>query len=326
MHFNGLDLNLLVVFEAIYTQGSLTRAAQQLHLTQPAVSHALARLRSHVGDPLFLRQKAAMVPTPRAHSLAVGVRQALAQMSRSLQQEEGFDPGQARRPFRLGLRDVFEAMALPALLELLRREAPLLEVASVRVERRDLQAELTRGSIDLALDVPLPLGPGLHQQRVGQDRLVVLARSGHPALSAPRPPAKGHEPVEPLSLDDYLAQPHVLVSSRREGWGLEDLELHREGLRRHIALRCQHYFAACRVVSQTDLLLTMPEQYARMANAQFGNRLFAFPLPTAPLDVHMIWHDTAEHDPANRWLRQALQRALHGDTLPARKTGGASAA
>ena len=101
------------------------------------------------------------------------------------------------------------------------------------------------------------------------------------------------------------------MSSRRQGVGLEDFELNREGLRRQISLRCQHYFAACRVVSETDLLLTMPEQYANITNAQFMNRIDPFPLATQPIDAHLYWHSSADNDPANSWLREQLLNLMH---------------
>jgi DNA-binding transcriptional LysR family regulator len=105
----------------------------------------------------------------------------------------------------------------------------------------------------------------------------------------------------------------VLVSARKQGLGIEDHELSRQGLRRQIGLRCRHYFAACRVVSMTDMLLTMPEQYARVANRQFDNRLHPFPLISAQLDAHLYWHSSAEDDPTNQWLRQRILQTVQGE-------------
>lgn len=294
MHISRFDLNLFVVLDTIASEGNITRASQKLHLTQPAVSHALGRLREQLGDPLFVRQGTQMLPTPYARTLLGPVREALQALEKSIAEEPAFDPATARRTFHLGLRDVFEATMLPPLVTRLQQEAPGIELASVRIDRRDVESELAAGTLDLALDVPLAMGETIRQRRVSRDRLVVVARPDHPALG------------EMLDLDTYLAQSHVLVSSRRKGWGLEDHELNREGKRRHIALRCQHYFAACRVVSRTDLLLTMPEQYARIASAQYGNRIHPFPLPTQALDAHLYWHAGADRDPANRWLREQL--------------------
>jgi DNA-binding transcriptional LysR family regulator len=134
------------------------------------------------------------------------------------------------------------------------------------------------------------------------DKLVVVARKGHPALGR-----------QALRLDTYLAASHVLVSARRQGLGLEDHELSRQGLRRQIGLRCRHYFAGCRVVSQTDMLLTMPEQYARVANQHFDNMLHAFPLPSAQLDAHLYWHAAQSEDSASIWFRQLVMQAVQAE-------------
>lgn len=309
MHIQKLDLNLLLILDTIYREGNITRASQQLHLTQPAVSHALGRLRDHLGDPLFTRQGTQMVPTPYTRNLIGPVRQALQLLERTLADDSAFDPRATRRTFHLGLRDVFEATVLPPLIARLQEIAPEIDIASVRIDRRDVEAELSAGALDLVLDVPLAVSDRIRQTRISRDRLVVLARNDNTL------------PQDTLDLDTYLARGHVLVSSRRKGPGLEDLELGREGLRRRIALRCQHYFAACRVVSQTDLLLTMPEQYAQIANRQFANRIHPFPAPAQALDAHLYWHENAENDPANRWLRELLK------ALPvAGMTGGGAGA
>ena len=115
---------------------------------------------------------------------------------------------------------------------------------------------------------------------------------------------------EKLDLDSYMKAEHVLARSRRKGMGLEDFELSRLGLQRRIRLRCQHYFAACRVVSQTDLLLTMPERFARIANEHFDNQILALPLPMPSWDVYLYWHQNVENDPANCWLRDQVTQAF----------------
>ena len=300
MHISRIDLNLFVVLDAIYREGNITRASQALKLSQPALSHALGRLRELLKDPLFVRQGSAMVPTPLVRNLIGPTRQALQTLELNVRQSQRFDPAQTRRAFHLGLRDVFEVTILPALVRVIQDQAPGIDLTSVRTDRRTLEADLAAGALDLALDIPLPTGDSIRQTRVLRDRLIVMARADHPVFR------------DELTLADYLGQTHVLVSSRRQGQGLEDFELNREGYRRRIGLRYQHYFAACRVVSQTDWLLTMPEQYARIANAQFGNRIYPFPLPTQPLDVHLYWHANVDYDPANQWLREQCIAVLGG--------------
>jgi DNA-binding transcriptional LysR family regulator len=302
VHINRIDLNLLVVLDAIYTEGGITRAAEKLHLTQPAISHALGRLREIFGDALFVREGRAMVPTPLMRNLIEPLRRSLRGLQLMLNEIESFDPQVTRKTFTLGVRDVLEATLLPPLMQAIAREAPLVELAAIRADRRELEAELASGAIDAAIDVLLPVSANVRHAQLSIDRMVVVARQGHPEVDAE------------LDVETYLMQDHVLVSSRRSGPGLEDVELSRLGLQRRIRLRCQHYFAACRVVSQTNLVLTMPERYARVANQQFGNQILRSPIDVASMDAYLYWHAGVENDPANRWLRARLQEAVAGAT------------
>ncbi len=303
MHLSRIDLNLFTVFVAIYTEGSVTRASQQLNLTQPAISHALNRLRQLFNDPLFVRQGQSMVSTPLARSIIEPVRQALRGLEVTLTENDKFDPALATKQFNLALRDVLESTALPPLMESITRQAPQINLAAIQVERRELVSELAAGSLDLAIDMLLPLPNEIHRQKVVQGNTVVLARRDHPVIQGE------------LGLDTYMQAEHILASSRRKGMGLEDFELSRLGLQRRIRLRCQHYFAACRVVSQTNLLLTMPEGYARIANEQFNNQILPLPAAMPSWDVYLYWHQNVENDPANRWLRQQVIESFQNQTV-----------
>jgi len=299
MHLNRVDLNLLVVLDAIYTEGGITKAARKLHLSQPAISHALSRLREMFGDPLFERQGQAMAPTPLARGIIEPVRRSLRNLEITLNQVARFDPATAQVKFTVAVRDVLEATLLPSLMERVAALAPHIEVAAVRADRRELESELAMGTLDAAIDVLLlPLSEYIRHTPIAVDPLVVVARKDHPAVG------KG------LDLPTYLAQDHILASSRRAGPGLEDMELGRQGLQRRIRLRCQHYFAACSVVSRTDLILTMPETYARIASQQFANQILPFPLAMPTLDAHLYWHANVEEEPANKWLRERVMEVF----------------
>jgi DNA-binding transcriptional LysR family regulator len=302
VHINRIDLNLLIVLEAIYTEGGITRAAEKLHLTQPAISHALGRLREIFSDPLFEREGRTMVPTALMRNLIEPLRRSLRGLQVMLNEIEQFDPKITRKTFTIGVRDVLEATLLPPLTRAICDRAPLVELCAIRADRRELEAELAGGTIDAAIDVLLPVSANVRQRQLEMDRMVVVARKGHPEVD------------EDLDVETYLMQDHVLVSSRRSGPGLEDVELSRLGLQRRVRLRCQHYFAACRVVSQTDLILTMPERYAIIANQQFGNQLLRAPIEVASMDAYLYWHASVENDPANRWLRDQIAGALAGAT------------
>ncbi|MBC7172175.1 MAG: LysR family transcriptional regulator [Polyangiaceae bacterium] len=308
MRLTDIDLNLLVVFDAIFTDGNLTRAARRLHVTQPAMSHALARLRDSFGDPLFVRSGHLMLPTPFARGAIVPIRKALSTLERELLEQRAFDPATDARRFHVGIRDVLEAALLPPLVAALSEIAPAIDLVSVRVPTTDIDSELSAGTLDMVIDVPVPVGDDVLHLPIIEDRLVVVARKGHRALR------------KQLDLDAYLAQSHVLVSSRRRGPGIEDMALHRVGQRRRVALRCQNYSAACRVVAATDLLLTMPELYARRLISAAESRIVAFPLEVPAVATHLYWHASADSDPGSRFLRELVEKVAreHGSRSRAR--------
>ncbi len=297
MHISRVDLNLLVVLDTIYTEGGITRAAEKLHLTQPAISHALGRLRELFDDPLFERQGHRMVPTALTKRMIDPLRDSLQRLGTLLNDTQHFEPAAARRRFVVGLRDYMESTVMPRLMQSLAAEAPAVDLSTVRANRRNLEGELAAGTLDVAVDVLLPVPASVKFTRIGMDGMAVVARGDHPRV-------RGR-----LDMDGYLAERHILVSSRRVGPGFEDVELHRQGLQRRVALRCQFYFAACRTVSQTDLLLTMPESYAHLASRQFGNQVLPFPAPLAPMDAYLYWHASTDNDAANRWLRGLMLRS-----------------
>ncbi len=295
MALNRLDLNLLHVFDTIYREGSLTRAAKALHLTQPAVSHSLSRLREHLDDPLFSRRGNQMVPTPLARRFLESMRPGLTQIQSAVNQFHAFDPASQRKTYSLALRDILESTFLPQLMNRL-ESYPELEISSQRIPRRDMETQLAAGKLDFAVDVLLPVSNQTGHERLRRDRLVVLARAEHPLAQGP------------MTMDRYLEAKHVLVSSRTEGPGIEDFELSRFGVQRQIRLRCQHYYAACRVVENSDLLLTMPETYARIIAERSDIKIFTPPADLPDIDVHLYWHKAYEREPALIWFREQLRQ------------------
>ncbi|GJI95474.1 transcriptional regulator [Duganella caerulea] len=298
MHISKVDLNLFIVFEAIYAEGSITRASLKMNLTQPAISHALNRLRVLFEDPLFERQGHVMVPTPLSRSIIDSVRQSLRGFEVTLNGAGHFDAATSERTFSLALRDVLEASVLPPLMARVAHDAPTVSLNTLQVGRRELESELAAGTLDAAIDILLPLSNDIRRALLATDSTVVLVRRDHPLVRGA------------LDLDGYLALEHIQTSSRRRGPGLEDFELSRMGLQRRVRLRCQHYFAACRAVSQTDLALTMPERLARVVNQQFGNQILPFPLQMPSLDIYLYWHANIDHDPAGVWLREQIKQAM----------------
>ena len=298
MHISRIDLNLLVVFDTIYAETSITRASRRLNLSQPAISHALGRLREMVEDPLFTRNGRVMTPTPLARQMIAPIRQSLQTIEATFTKGTRFAPGTAVKHFTVGMRDALEAAVLGRLMRNIAKSAPRVDISAVKSERRELERELSAGTIDAAIDVLLPLPEDVRRERLDMEWLTVVARRRHPNVGPG------------LTLRTYLAQEHVSVSSRRRGLSAEDFELGRQNRRRRIRLRCQNYFAACRVVGETDLILTMPQRHARILNTQFGNQLLPFPLKVPAFDTYLYWHANADGDPANIWLRRQLIKAL----------------
>lgn len=294
VNISRIDLNLFVVFDAIYTEGNITRASEALKLTQPAVSHALGRLRGLVDDPLFVRKGHLMSPTPIARELIGPVRRAIGEIEGSLSQLSAFDPSTSPREFKIGMRPMVEAALVPQLIHEIKKEAPQVKISSEHYNRAEFQSDLTAGTLAAVVDVLLPLTHNIHNHRLGGGKMVVVARKDHPVVQGR------------ISLESYLQQEHVLASSRKTGPGMEDLELARLGLQRRITLRCQHYWTACKVVSTSDLLLTMPERYARSTNETLANQLIPFPIDMGARDIFLYWHASAENDAANRWLRDII--------------------
>jgi DNA-binding transcriptional LysR family regulator len=298
VNLSRIDLNLLVVLEAIVAEGGVSRAAARLNLTQPAVSHALGRLRELFDDPLFVRQGRALVPSALTRRLVEPLRHSLRGLDALLETGKGFDPAASEMAFTVATRDPMEVLVLPPLMRRLAREAPHIDISTVQVRRRTIESGLADGTLDAVLDVPLPLSEQIHRQHVASDRFVVVARKGHPRVR-PR-----------FTLKTYLEQQHVMVTARRRGPGPEDIELGQHGLRRHVRLRCRNYLAAFRVVAETDLVLTMSQRYAVLIAPDAPVRALAMPLKIPTLDLCLYWHDRVHEDPANRWLRARLLEAF----------------
>ncbi len=294
MRLSKLDLNLFVVFEAIYNKRNLTRAAEMLSITQPAVSNALARLRKTLNDPLFVSTPAGMMPTPLAENIVGRVREALQLLDSSAYEGDVFDPASSERVFRVSMSDLTEALVLPALGELLQREAPHMSIRSYYTDRREIATALANGSVDLAIDAPLIDDPHLHQLPLARDRYACMIRQDHPF--------KGSV----LTLADYLALGHVNVSSRREGRGYIDAELTRLGHRRQIRMRVQHYMVAPLIAMRSDLALTAPLRLLQ----RYPARILELPFEVAYLETHCYWHRSVERDLGNQWLREQFIRVM----------------
>ena len=294
MSLAKVDLNLFVVFDAIFAQQSLTRAAEVLHVTQPAVSNSLARLREVFDDPLFVRSPQGMSPTPLARQLITPIRESLKTFDDCIRDRVGFDPASARHTFRLHATEHAEISLLPRLLEHLSKVAPGITLEIVFMSRRDVPLALASGELQLSLDAPLLNHPELLSMPLSRDDYVCALRESHP-LRRKR-----------LNLDHYLAASHVHVSSRVKGSGHIDLALRSIGRKRNITLRLQHYAALPGLLASSDLLASIPRALAHYW------QLTTKPLPfeTTAMELHAFWHRNADHDPSTVWLRETVAALL----------------
>lgn len=298
MQLSQVDLNLFTVFDAIYREGGITPASRRLHLSQSAVSHALARLRELLNDPLFERHGNEMIPTPRARELAATIGQSLVGFEKALHRVEAFNPATLQRSFTIAMREAHETTFMPSMVEALANESPGVSIAAVRIERRDVEDDLQSGELDLAVDMSLQVSTDIRRQATSAEPLVVLARKGHPHIDGR------------LDLATYLAMEHVLVTGRRRGRGFEDAVLQHLNVARTIRVRCQHQAAANEVVSRTNLLATLPRNYAEHVNRYIGNQILPFPGEVPALELFVYWHANVDDDPAHRWLRELAMKYL----------------
>lgn len=293
MNLRAVDLNLFPVFEAIYSERSLTRAGETLNMTQPAVSNALSRLRAAFGDPLFVRSGRGMTPTPAAEALAQPVREALLRLRSGLDQQMRFDPKTASRTFRVSMRDTAASMLLPPLASALESEAPHVCFQSVLFDRAEIPHSLATGQLDFAIDVSALARPELAHMPLISDRYVCVLREGHPATK------------RQLTLKRFLELRHVTVSSRVMGRGLVDLALGLLGEEIEPAMRTMHFQPAFHAVMASDLALVAPLSLARRYDVAWRE----LPVDAPTLDLLLFWRRDTTDDPALRWAREKLLEA-----------------
>jgi DNA-binding transcriptional LysR family regulator len=306
MNLRSIDLNLLPVFEAVYAERSLTRAGETLHVTQPAVSNALARLRAAFGDPLFVRSGRGMTPTPAAQALIGPVREAMAKLRAGLDARSGFEPKTSDRVFNIAVRDVSASALMPGLAKHLQRVAPGVRLHCHQVERRDIPIELAAGRLDFAIDIPALARPDLDSVALMSDPLVCALRRGHPGAG------------RRLTLQNFLELGHIAVSSRRAGRTMVDEALSRIGEKLRPVMRLPHYQPAFHVVMASDLALVAPLSSAR----RYGVTIRDLPFPAARLEVLLFWRRETAEEPAIRWMRDELIRAAQTDAAASGERGG----
>lgn len=297
MHIRDLDLNLLVTLDALLLERNVTRAAARLHLSQPAVSHALARLREAFGDPLLVRGQHGMTPTPVALSFREPLRRTLDELEQALATSRGFDPSNSALTYRVGMVDYVSFLLMPAIMRLVRKSAPNIKLIAVQPSSIVEAAEgLASGKLDLAVGF-ITTAPLRARRRVLlQDSFCCLAsESAHVG--------------QHLTMEEFTQAAHVGISPSGRLDGLMDDVLERQGVRRNVAVSVPHFMAAVAIAGQTDLLLVTPRRVATMVMPALPLKMLELPFSTPQLELSQIWHERTHTDPAQRWLRAMIAAA-----------------
>jgi DNA-binding transcriptional LysR family regulator len=298
MHSDQLDLPLLLALDALVSERSVTRAAARLGRGQPALSHALMRLRRVLGDPVLARTSAGMTPTPRALDLLARIRHPLAELRRAVADPARFDPGTTERTFTIVMRDYTEVVLLPALLDELRRVAPGLRLRVVPLGETLPVGELEASRIDLAIGYFGRVPGGLRSQILLRERFVCLTGRDHPVADGP------------LTLARYCRLRHVLVSPSGGGRGPVDTLLDRRRRARTIVLVIPDFVAAGLIVARTDLVATVPALIAGALQGMVPVRSLRPPFHLAGFPVTQVWSPHVDADDGHRWLRRTISRLM----------------
>jgi DNA-binding transcriptional LysR family regulator len=294
MELEQMDLNLLIVFKHMLAERSVSRVAASLDLSQPAVSNALARLRKLLGDDLFLRTPAGMVPTPYAEQLSESVTYALGMIHAALNQRANFDPKHSDRTFRISMTDIGEIYFLPRLMECLREEAPGVSVSTYRHTAGNLKEDMEAGKIDLAIGLLPGLKAGFFQRRLFTQRYLCMMRKGH------------RLDKKKISLEEFSAAEHLVVVSAGTGHGQVDEILSRKGVVRNVVLTVPHFVAVGHILQSTNMVATVPERFAERMVEPFGLVAHAHPAALPQVSINVFWHAKYHREPSNQWLRSVI--------------------
>ena len=307
MDLARLDLNLLLVFHHLLREKRVSAVATVLGMSQPAVSSALGRLRSSLGDELFLRTQRGMEPTPYALQLAEPVATALDGLQQALNVRASFDPATSERSFTLAMTDVGEMYFLPVLMDALAGAAPGVTLNVVAVTSASLKDDMASGRTDLALGLLPQLQAGFFQQALFRQPYVCLMREGHPLAHA-----------EGLTLSDFAAASHVRVMAAGTGHGRIDAAisetLEQQDLQRRIRLTVPNYVALGDVLGHSDLIATVPERFAQRVTRPFALTTRALPLAVDGSAIHQFWHARLHKDPGHQWLRELVAQCFGDGT------------
>lgn len=295
-HFNlkSFDLNLMLAFDALLAERSVTRAAQRLRVRQPAMSHALSQLRLLLGDDVLVRVGASMEPTSRALSLVQPIRELLLGAQEALLSRPTFDPTTERRAFRVGLSDQLEALLIPQLVARLRYEAPGVMLVTRTTSRDTVYAMINDGTIDVAVG-SFPEGPSWARRSL-------LYEEHHVCCFSPEQLAF----TSPITVEDYIAAPHALVSRTITPYGYLADALAATGVSLNVAVTTTSFLSLLLLAAESPVITTVPFRLAARFAPRNGLTISPLPISLADFPAELIWHQRADTDAGSVWFRAML--------------------
>jgi DNA-binding transcriptional LysR family regulator len=295
MDLRRLDLNLLVVLDALYDEGSITRVAERLQMSQPTISAALGKLRTVLNDELFIRSHGAMQPTERAMQLRLPVQKVLQMVRLEILEQAGFDPLSLAETITISTSDVGELEFLPGLLERLPRLAPRASIRTVLRDPHALAEAMDKGDVDLAIGYFPDLHAAVFKQQVlFSHPSVCVVRRDHPLY------AKG------LTLDQYREARHLVVAQESRSQDVIDQALAEHGIVRRVALTISHFVNVPPLIARSDLVATLARPIAAAPSQFYPITLHEAPFPIAPMQIKQVWHRRFHNSPKLVWLRRVI--------------------
>ncbi len=299
----NIDLHALRVLHEIYKSGSLSRTADRLQVSQPAISLTLAKLRKRFDDPLFVRMGNEMRPSPMADGLIQSVRDSIVSLEATLNFRVTFEPASTRRTFRIAMTDIGKIVLLPKLLVEMGKQAPGARVEIGNIN--ELTPELIKvGEIDLAVGFVPAMPPSFFQKALYQERFMCVSRTEHPRV-------RGR-----LTLAQFQAEEHILVVTPVTGYLIVDRALDEQGVKRNVAVRIPNFLGLSALVGCTDYLCTLPRRAALILAEDPRVQAWSVPFRLPGYAVRQYWHERQASDPSNRWLRGLVTKLFGEDQTP----------
>ncbi len=295
MKISSFDLNLFVIMNSIYTEGSLTKAAEVVGITQPAVSNALSRLREKFDDELFVRTGSGMVPTQKTENIIKDIQNALQLMQKSVNEPDEFNPKTSQKTFRISLGDINEGRILAILMGKMEEQAPNVKLECYYTGRDQVPHALATNELSFAVDPFIPNSKDTNSLKVFTDQFVIAHRANHPVTK-----------VSEITLDEMLNLKYINISNRKRGASVVEMEMQKMQLQPEIALRAQHYLVTPEIVRSSDLCLLCSETFAK----KHGLSYIEIPLNVPPLEQYLIWHKSDDNDGSHIWMRDLIAESF----------------